>query len=160
VKLFAGQNDPEDQRLVGDWVAKGLAFWLNEEGLAKLHTSEKRRMEIEPQQIHEWTGSGQYINFGTNRYNLQLRSLTRRTALLIQPFLSAHSDPVYMEKTQYDSMVLSGVLRKGEQDQAFVRKLVEDGQAFDDLEHVSGNFHVLALYEHIKSDPCAPTFCD
>ena len=45
-----------------------------------------------------------------------------------------------MEKTQYDSMVLTGVLRKGEQDPAFVRKLVEDGQAFDDLEHVSDLF--------------------
>lgn len=66
VKLFGDQSGPDEQRLVGDWVAKGLAFWLNDEGLTKLHTSEKRRMDIEPLRIHEWTGTGQYINFGTD----------------------------------------------------------------------------------------------
>ena len=48
-----------------------------------------------------------------------------------------------MEKTLFDRMALSGVLRKGQQDPAFVRKLVEDGQAFDDLEHVSASLHYL-----------------
>ena len=42
---------------------------------------------------------------------------------------------------------LSGVLRKGQQDPAFVRKLVEDGQAFDDLEHVSASLHCFSCRE-------------
>lgn len=65
VKLFAENSGVEEQRLVGDWVAKGLAFWLNSDGLTKLHASERRRMDIEPQRTNEWVGSGQYINFGT-----------------------------------------------------------------------------------------------
>ena len=54
-----------------------------------------------------------------------------------------------MEKTLFDRMALSGVLRKGQQDPAFVRKLVEDGQAFDDLEHVSASLHCLSCREYI-----------
>ncbi len=55
------------QSLVNEWIEKGVAFWADDDGLARLHASEQQKSEIDVSTGMSWDGAGQYINFGTER---------------------------------------------------------------------------------------------
>ena len=55
--------------LVDEWIEKGVAFWADDDGLASLHASEQQKSEEDVYTGMSWGEAGQYINFGTERFD-------------------------------------------------------------------------------------------